>query len=172
MTFALKYPSQISDIVSIDNAPIDAALLSNFGKYIQGMHAIESASISRQAEADAILSSYEKDLPIRQFLLGNLQRDPETKKQKFKIPLKILGSALDKMGDFPFKDPAAVRFAKPVLFVRGTKSHYVPDEALPVIGQFFPKFELVDIDCGHWVVSEQPELFRQAVVEFLKPKEE
>lgn len=64
------------------------------------------------------------------------------------------------MGDFPLKDPATVRFEKPALFVRGTQSHYVPDEVLPLIGQFFPLFRLVDIDAGHWVISEKPEEFR------------
>lgn len=90
---------------------------------------------------------------------------------KFCVPLDILGAALDNMGDFPFKDPDAVRFEKPVLFVRGTQSHYVPDEALPIIGRFFPRFELADIDSGHWVISEKPEEFRRAAVEFLSPKE-
>ena len=37
MTLALKEPRLISDVISVDNAPLDAALLSNFGKYIQGM---------------------------------------------------------------------------------------------------------------------------------------
>jgi len=75
--------------------------------------------------------------------------------------------------------------------VRGTQSKYVPDEALPIIGQFFPRFELADVNAGHWLISEQPEAFRQgksrilvsssmilevltlpkAVVEFLRPKE-
>lgn len=36
--------------------------------------------------------------------------------------------------------------------------------ALPIIGKFFPKFELVDIDAGHWVISEQPEAFRKGVL--------
>lgn len=65
------------------------------------------------------------------------------------------------MGDFPYKDPNQARFEKPALFVRGTRSKYVPDEALPVVGQFFPRFEVVDIEAGHWVVSENPEAFRQ-----------
>jgi len=47
----------------------------------------------------------------------------------------------------------------------------VPDEALPIIGQFFPRFELVDIDAGHWLISEQPEAFRKVVVDFLSPKD-
>lgn len=100
-------------------------------------------------------------MPIRQFLLGNLYRPANEKTQKFKVPLKILASALDKLGDFPYKNPDEVRFEKPALFVRGTQSKYVPDEALPIIGRFFPMFQLVDIDAGHWVISEQPEAFRQ-----------
>ncbi|PQE16577.1 hypothetical protein CJF30_00003271 [Rutstroemia sp. NJR-2017a BBW] len=147
MALALKSPELVEDIVSVDNAPIDAALLSNFGKYIQGMKKIEEAGVTRQAEADDILKDYEKRT--------------EDKTQKFKVPLKILASTLDNLGDFPFKDPDSVRFNKPALFVRGTKSHYVPDEALPIIGKFFPRFELADIDAGHWVISEQPEAFRQ-----------
>lgn len=60
MTLALRSPAIINDIVSVDNAPIDAALLSNFGKYIQGMKKIEEAGITRQAEADKILVDYEE----------------------------------------------------------------------------------------------------------------
>src|SRR4051812_22584807 len=107
------------------------------------------------------LISCSKSLPVRQFLLGNLHRPAGEKTQKFKVPLRILGAALDNLGDFPFKDPGEVRFAKPTLFVRGTQSKYIPDEALPIIGQFFPRFELADIDAGHWVTSEKPEEFRQ-----------
>jgi pimeloyl-ACP methyl ester carboxylesterase len=60
MTLALQSPELVNDVVSVDNAPIDAALLSNFGKYIQGMRRIEEAGVTRQAEADAILKDYEE----------------------------------------------------------------------------------------------------------------
>lgn len=102
-----------------------------------------------------------QSLPIRQFLLGNLFREPGEKVQKFRVPLDILGRSLGNLGDFPFKDPNAVRFEKPALFVRGTQSKYVPDDVLPLIGQFFPRFRLADIDAGHWLISEQPEAFRK-----------
>jgi pimeloyl-ACP methyl ester carboxylesterase len=69
------------------------------------------------------------------------------------------------MADFPFTDPEKARFNKRALFIRGTKSHYVTDETIPIIGRFFPRFELVDVDCGHWVISEKPEEFRKG--EFL-----
>lgn len=68
------------------------------------------------------------------------------------------------MGDFPYKDPSAARYDGSTLVVRGSKSQYVADDVLPVIGQFFPRFILKDIDSGHWVISEQPEAFRQGEV--------
>ncbi|KAH8664339.1 Alpha/Beta hydrolase protein [Xylariales sp. PMI_506] len=172
MVLALAEPALVRDVVSVDNAPLDAQLGRSFGRYVQGMRRIEEARLTKQSEADKILQEYEKDLPVRQFLLGNLYR-PEggTSPLKFRVPLSILGKELDNMGDFPFKDPDAARFEKPALFVRGTKSQYVPDEAIPLIGRFFPRFSLVDIDAGHWVISEKPEPFLKAVVEFLEPKE-
>lgn len=98
---------------------------------------------------------------IRQFLLGNLYTPEGQKTRKFRVPIHTIAKSLGHLGDFPYKDPSQVRFEKPTLFVRGTQSKYIPDEVLPVIGQFFPMFECVDIDCGHWVISEKPEEFRQ-----------
>lgn len=161
MTLALRSPDLVRDIVAVDNAPVDAALRSDFAKYIQAMKRIEAAGVTRQAEADKILAEYEPALPIRQFLLGNLYRPASGSPQKFRVPLSILARALDHMGDFPYKDPIEVQFKKPALFVRGTRSKYVPDEVLPIIGQFFPKFELADVEAGHWVISENPEGFRE-----------
>ena len=60
MTLALRSPELVHNIVSVDNAPLDAALLSNFGKYIQGMKKVEDARVTRQAEADRILQDYEE----------------------------------------------------------------------------------------------------------------
>lgn len=177
MTLALSSPELVSDIVAVDNAPVDVTLSRDFPKYVRAMKKIQDAQTTRQAEADRILEEVEKvrspcvvgdtrltqtkSLPIRQFLLGNLFREPGEKVQKFRIPLDILGRSLDNLGDFPFKDPSVIRFEKPALFVRGTQSKYVPDDVLPLIGRFFPRFRLSDIDAGHWLISEQPEAFRQ-----------
>ncbi|GAB1314311.1 hypothetical protein MFIFM68171_04521 [Madurella fahalii] len=171
MTLALKEPDLVANLIAVDNAPIDARLESDFARYIQGMKKIDEADVARQADADKILEPYEKSLTIRQFLLGNLHRPPNEKVQRFRVPLHILAKALDHLGDFPYKDPSEARFIKPALFVRGTRSKYVPDEVIPAIGQFFPMFELVDVDAGHWLISENPEAFRQAVIRFLEPKD-
>ncbi|KAK1770572.1 hypothetical protein QBC33DRAFT_576229 [Phialemonium atrogriseum] len=172
MALALRSPDTVNDLVAVDNAPIDATLGSDFGRYIQGMRKIDDAEVTRQAEADEILRPYEESVAIRQFLLGNLHRPEGSKSQKFRVPLNILAKTLDNLGDFPYKDPSQVRFEKRALFIRGTHSKYVPDEVLPVIGQFFPRFELADIEAGHWLISEKPEAFREAVVRFLSPRDD
>lgn len=159
MTLALRNPDCCANIIPVDNAPVDAALSSDFPKYAEGMQRVEAAKPKSQKEADEILKPYAKDLPVRQFLLTNLIRPGPSEPLKFRIPVKILTDALDDMSDFPFNDPDQTRFGKRALFVRGTKSHYVSDEILPIIGRFFPRFEVVDIDAGHWVISEKPEEF-------------
>lgn len=171
MTLALTSPKMIANIVSVDNAPVDAALKSDFGQYVQGMRRIADSPPKSQKEADKILEPFAKELPVRQFLLTNLVRSPDTNTLVWRIPIKYLAAALDNMADFSYKDPEEVRFEKPALFVRGTKSHYVPDETLPIIGRFFPRFEVCDVESGHWVVSENPEGFRKGVVEFLQDKD-
>lgn len=108
-------------------------------------------------------------MPIRQFLLGNLYLDPETKTRRFLIPLSTLAKSINGMGDFPFKDPMDARFEKPALFVRGTRSSYVPDDVLPLIGQFFPRFRVADVEAGHWLISERPEDFRKGMWARLSP---
>lgn len=160
MAVALRKQVPIGHLIPVDNAPVDAALKSDFAKYTIGMRKIEEAGVKSMKEADKILSSYEESLPIRQFLLTNLMR-AEDGTQKFKVPLKYLTDSLDKLGDFPFTDPDETRWAGPTLIVRGTRSHYVADDMLPVCGRFFPKFELASIEAGHWVISEKPEEFRQ-----------
>ncbi|KAL7930551.1 Alpha/Beta hydrolase protein [Trichoderma chlorosporum] len=168
MAVALRSPETVARVVAVDNAPVDVTLGRAFASYVRGMKKIQEAKVTRQSEADAILQEYEESLPIRQFLLGNLSRSQEDGIQKFRVPLDILGRSLDHLGDFPYKNPDEARYTKPSLFVRGTQSKYVPDDVLPIIGQFFPRFRLADVDAGHWLISEQPEAFRQAVVSFLQ----
>ncbi|KAF2841569.1 alpha/beta-hydrolase [Patellaria atrata CBS 101060] len=170
LTLALRAPSLVRDLIAIDNAPVDASLSSDFPKYIQGMREVEKAQVKSQKDADAILQDYAKELPVRQFLMTNLLKGTDGV-LKWRIPVKRLGMALDNMADFPFKDPAEARYEGRVLFMRAKDSRYVADETLPIIGRFFPRFDVVDIQAGHWIVSENPEAFRKAAVEFLQEKE-
>ena len=183
MTLALRRPKSYSALIPVDNAPLDAALKSDFGAYVNAMKKIEDhrPPITKQSEADKILAATEPSLPIRQFLLTNFIKMPVSSTEtngsttpqtalRFRIPLATLAKALPDMADFPFRDPdnGGQRYEGPTLMVRGTKSHYVSDESLPLIGKFFPRFELLDVDCGHWVMSERFEEFREGVVGWVR----
>lgn len=97
-------------------------------------------------------------------MLTNLVRDSAARHLRLRIPLEVIASNLENLGDFLFKDPGEVKFEGPALFIRGTRSHYVSDDILPLIKGFFPNFQLLDIDSGHWVMSERPEAFREGQV--------
>jgi hypothetical protein len=65
------------------------------------------------------------------------------------------------MADFPFSEADGKQYKGSTLFVRGTKSRYVSDENIPAIKRFFPNAQIADVDAGHWLISENPEAFRQ-----------
>lgn len=64
MTLALRSPAMVKDIVSVDNAPIDAILSTDFAKYVRGMKKIEDAGVTTQKAADAIMAGFEEVCPI------------------------------------------------------------------------------------------------------------
>jgi len=122
MAVALRRPESLHKLISVDNAPVDAALASSFAKYIQGMRRIEEQRVQKHSQADAILEEYEPNLLIRQFLLTNLTRKEGSACLTFRVPLRTLQKSLDVLAGFPFH-PEISRFEKPALFIRGTKSH-------------------------------------------------
>ena len=166
MTLVLRQPSQYSGLCPVDNSPIDAALKSDFGTYVKAMREVEDKEAKKQSEADQILQKYNIELTIRQFLLTNFVRQTDGS-YAFRVPLQTLTKSLPAMADFPYRDPDDTRYEGPTLFVRGTESHYIADETLPLIGRFFPKFELLSFKCGHWVMSEEFEEFRTGFVEWV-----
>jgi hypothetical protein len=60
MTLALRAPHKVHALVPVDNAPVDAALKSDFARYVQGMRQIEQAGVSKQSEAEEILKKVEE----------------------------------------------------------------------------------------------------------------
>lgn len=60
MTVALRSPSIVSALMPVDNAPVNAALKSDFDKYVRGMQQIEAEKVKKQSDADKILQNYEE----------------------------------------------------------------------------------------------------------------
>lgn len=167
MELALANPKLIGKVIPVDNAPMSLRLSPDFGRYIQGMIAVDRKQCEQQSDMYKVLTPYCPDLPIQQFLLSNFKRDPESGVYKCRLPLGILAKSLGYVSDFSEFQPDTSRFLGPTLLIRGSKSSFVPDECLPRMGELFPKFVVRDINSGHWVISEKPKEFVEEVVRFL-----
>lgn len=169
MAVTLRKPKLCSGLISVDNAPVNftggSTGFSKFGKYIKSLKEIElTPNLKTIKDCDLILSKVEKNLQIRQFLETNLRKDKFRNNEFFKsrVPLDIMINQIDNISSWPFNNEIS-RWNGKSLFIRGLKSAYVADDFLQAIGLFFPNFEIVDIDAGHWVISEKPREFINAV---------
>jgi pimeloyl-ACP methyl ester carboxylesterase len=60
MCVALRSPGRVANLIPVDNAPIDAALKSDFNIYVKGMMDVQRAKVKKQSEADDLLKPYAK----------------------------------------------------------------------------------------------------------------
>ncbi|KAK7205228.1 Alpha/Beta hydrolase protein [Myxozyma melibiosi] len=165
MAVALRRPELVDSMISVDNSPVSARLSPEIPTYVHALKSIERMSLRSPKDAFDVLGKYEKSPDIRHFLLTNSLVKPDGT-IGFRVPLDTLIKHLDHIAEFPF-DYNQTRFEGPALFVRGTQSKYIPDEAIPTIGQFFPRFVLKDVDAGHWLISEKTAEFVEIVEDFL-----
>jgi len=86
---------------------------------------------------------------------------------RWRLNLEALARDLGHLRDFPAPPPGAT-FDGPVLWVAGANSTYVLPEDRARMDELFPATRLVRIkNAGHWVHSEQPEIFLETLRRFL-----
>ncbi|KAK2787196.1 hypothetical protein FQN53_005620 [Emmonsiellopsis sp. PD_33] len=170
LALALHSPELVSSVVAVDNCPIRLPVPDEFKKYLTALAAVERSKIRTHLEGDKILAEYEESPTIRLWLLSNFVRDKKLPHLKLRLPLDILRTAIGPIGDFPYstEDEPKKVFHGPTLFIRAQDSFYIPHSAFPVISSFFPHSQIKNVACGHWVVQELPQQFRQMVVDFLR----
>ncbi|KAI5954258.1 hypothetical protein KGF54_002033 [Candida jiufengensis] len=175
MALALRKPNIPQMIVSVDNAPITFGHTdSKFNKYINQLRlGIEKYHYTNIKDVDSKLEEVEPNKVIRQFVLMNLNRGKKDDPITSKIPLEIIGNAISKgmIASWPYSSHEN-RWTGPALFIRGTESNYIPDEVIPEISNFFPNFEIKDIDSGHWVISEKPKEFMEVLTDYIERHED
>lgn len=71
MAVALSSPELVSDIVAVDNAPVDVTLSRDFAEYVRAMKKIQDAQTTRQADADRILEQVEQVCSTSPTLIHN-----------------------------------------------------------------------------------------------------
>ncbi|GLU51951.1 alpha/beta fold hydrolase [Dyadobacter frigoris] len=163
MEYAVRYPDTFEKLVIVDIGPKQYPI--HHTKLLQGLNALPVSKIENRQQADDFLSKYEPILAVRQFLLKNLYRKEDgTFDWRFNLP--VLTTDMAKVGSpITAKKPVET----PTLFIRGEKSNYILDEDWDDILKIFPNAKLDTIaDAGHWVQAEQPKVFVEHLLTFLK----
>ena len=180
MTLALRRPDLLRALVVVDIAPSVYPLsggrtddpdeeASPFAHYIAAMRALDLDTIDKRQDADDALRSAVPSRMVRGFLLQSLVRDGigTDGGWRWRLNLELLERDLGELRGFP--EPAAgAHFDGPVLWIAGANSSYVLPEDRTRMEELFPSTRLVRVkNAGHWVHSEQPEVFLETVRRFL-----
>jgi pimeloyl-ACP methyl ester carboxylesterase len=143
---------------------------SPFAAYIAAMRQLDLGSLRTREDADAALRSVVPSRMVRSFLLQSLVREGlgDGGGWRWRLNLDLLERDLGALRGFPDPPPGA-RFDGPVLWIAGANSHYVLPEDRERMEDLYPSTRLVRIkNAGHWVHSEQPEVFLETVKRFLE----
>jgi pimeloyl-ACP methyl ester carboxylesterase len=164
----------------VDVAPVEYPLqggrtddpdeeVSPFAAFIDAMRAMDLEALTTRDDADAALRAAVPSRMVRSFLLQSLVREGlgTGGGWRWRLNLELLGRDLGALRGFPEPPPGAT-FDGPVLWIAGANSTYVLDEDRPRMDALFPATRLVRIkSAGHWVHSEQPDVFLETLRRFL-----
>lgn len=160
MQFASQFPEHLLGLIVADIAPVNYQ--SSHHDIFAGLKAIPLTQITSRKEADAILSSYEPTLAIRQFLLKNLIKSEQG--FKWLIELDNLANNYELIRSTP---PLIQPFTGSTLFIKGEHSDYIQAKDKNAILHWFPQAEVKIIPAtGHWLHAEKPIPFTSLVRRF------
>ncbi len=180
MQLALRRPELLRALVVVDISPSEYPVsggrtedpdeeASPFAGYIAAMQALDLDALEKRDDADRALREAVPSPMVRSFLLQSLVREGPGAGGgwRWRLNLDLLERDLEALRGFPEPPPGAT-FDGPVLWIAGANSHYVLPEDRSGMDALFPGTRLVRIkNAGHWVHSEQPEIFVEALRRFL-----
>ncbi len=181
MQLALRRPELLRALVVVDIAPVEYPLQGGrtddpdeeatpFAAFIEAMRAMDLDELTTRDDADAALKAAVPSRMVRSFLLQSLVREGvgADGSWRWRLNLELLERDLGELRGFPDPPPGAT-FDGPVLWIAGANSSYVLDEDRPHMDALFPTTRLVRIkNAGHWVHSQQPEIFLTTLRLFLQ----
>jgi pimeloyl-ACP methyl ester carboxylesterase len=180
MQLALRRPELLRALVVVDIAPVEYPVsggrtddpdeeASPFAAYIDAMQDLDLDQLRTRDDADAALKPAVPSRMVRSFLLQSLVREGlgADGGWRWRLNLDLLARDLEELRGFP-APPSGASFDGPVLWIAGANSTYVLPEDRPHMDALFPSTRLVRIkNAGHWVHSEQPEIFLETLRRFL-----
>lgn len=162
MLLALQQPQRVLSLVVVDIVPV--AYATGDVQVLQGLLALDPATLGSRAAADEQLSAWVATPAVRDFLLSNLVKDASGGfRWRFNLP--VLARSFGEIIGWP--NLQAV-YDGPVLFIKGANSDYILPEHQSATLALFPRARLKTVQgAGHWVHSEKAETFRKLARDFL-----
>jgi pimeloyl-ACP methyl ester carboxylesterase len=167
MLLALRHPALVERLCVVDVAPVAYDHVAEFAGYIEAMRGLDLTALERREDADrALRDAVPKDM-VRGFLLQSLRR--EGTGWRWRLNLDLLARDLPQISGWPEDRLEGVSpYDGPVLWVSGERSDYASSEHVTAMTRWFPRVRRVTVKgAGHWVHSEQPQVFLEVLRSFL-----
>ena len=166
MCLALRHPELVERLAVVDVAPVAYPSGREFVGYIETMRSLDLAGLASRADAEEALREAVPNPVVRSFLLQNLRRTDDG--WHWQLNLELLGESMDGLTGWPADRLGETSYDGPVLWVGGADSDYISDEHAGEMDRRFPRNRRVLVKgAGHWVHSEQPEVFLEVLRRFL-----
>ena len=166
MAIALRHAELVERLVVVDVSPVAYESGREFLGYIDTMRALDLGTLERRDQADAALRDAVPNTTVRSFLLQNLRREGDG--WHWMLNLDLLSKHMPELAGWPAEEFGEASYAGPVLWIGGANSKYVADDYAPAMEAHFPRVRRVSIKgAGHWVHSEQPEVFVEVLRRFV-----
>ena len=162
MNFATKYPEYVNRLIVADISPRYYPV--HHDAILEGLSSLDFSILKKRGDADKALANYVADAGTRMFLLKNLYW-VEKGRLGLRINLPVLKAHVSEVGEALSNHSV---FSKPTLFLRGDKSEYIGPKDEGIIHRHFTDAEIETIsNAGHWLHTENPKDFYDAVVQFI-----
>lgn len=166
MILALRHPRLVDRLCVVDVSPVGYREGREFEHFVAAMRGMDLGAIATREDADRMLAPEVPDDAVRAFLLQNLRRDGDG--WRWQMNLDVLGDSIGRLRGWPVEPLRGRVYEGDVLWISGETSGYVREEMAPAMRGYFPKVRRVTIKgAGHWVHSEQPEVFTETLRRFL-----
>ena len=164
MVLALRHPDLVDRLVVVDISPVASDNGGEFDHLLGSLKKLDLDALSSRTDADQQLQEPIPNAGTRGFLLQNLRSTADG--YAWQPNLDLLHASLRQIGGFP--DLTGSTFDGPTLWVGGSESGYITDEAEHTMRELFPVTRRVTVKgSGHWVHSEKPQEFASILQAFL-----
>lgn len=169
MILALRHPELMRALIVVDIAPFSyGSVERDFTTIIRALRGLDLDAVASRGDADKRLTAAIPNPGTRGFALQNLRRGRETP-WVWQANLDLLQANLAALGGWPddIAEPGTT-YDGPVMWLNGADSIYVQPKVVPVMRELFPTTRTVTVKgAGHWVHTDEPEVFVSSVRAFL-----